>query len=126
MDSLLYQYAFPGVYTVCLEISNFAGTCTDTYCLTLEIGPNATEDQDPSGFNVQLIPNPAKSNTKLKLSGTSAIGVRLLDVYGQAVWESKAASSEYDIPLDALPAGVYLVEVETEKGKVVRKLVVGE
>lgn len=126
MDSLLYQYAAPGIYEVCLEISNFAGTCTDTYCLTLEIGPNATEDQDPSGYNVQLIPNPAKSNTKVKLSGTSAIGVRLLDVYGKAVWESKAVGAEYDIPLDTLPAGVYLVEVETEKGKVVRKLVVGE
>jgi len=123
-DSLLYQYAVPGVYNVCLEISNFAGTCTDTYCLEVETGPSATDDQTASGFSIQLIPNPAKANTRVKLTGDTAVTARLLDVYGQTVWEAKTPPSEFVIPLDRLSSGIYLVEVETEKGMKVSKLIV--
>jgi PKD repeat protein len=35
---ITHLYASPGTYTVCLTISNFLGTCSDTYCDSVVIG----------------------------------------------------------------------------------------
>ncbi|MBK8493308.1 MAG: T9SS type A sorting domain-containing protein [Saprospirales bacterium] len=123
-DSLVHVYNDPGVYVICLTISNLAGTCTDTYCVTVELGPNFTDDKKAESLGIQLIPNPAKSSTKVKVNGAIPVNVRLVDVFGKTVWEAKASALEFDIPLNSLPPGVYYVEVETKKGKAGKKLVV--
>lgn len=125
-DSLIHQYANPGVYNVCLEISNFAGTCTDTYCIVLEIGPSAAEEPIAQGFRMQLIPNPARTSTVVRVTGATPINARVLDIYGQTVWKTEIPDAEFAIPLDDLPAGIYLVEVDTDKGMKVSKLIVGK
>lgn len=39
---ITHLYASPGIYYVCLTITNFLGTCTDTYCDSLVIGTGST------------------------------------------------------------------------------------
>jgi PKD repeat protein len=123
-DSLVYVYNEPGVYQICLEISNFAGTCTDSYCVTVDLEPNSTGNLQTQGIQMQLIPNPASISTHVKLAGAMPVKARLLDIYGLPIWQQAQPSAEFDIPLIELPAGMYIVEVETEKGRVVRKLIV--
>ena len=125
-DSLVHVYNDPGVYVICLTITNFGGTCTDTYCVTVELGPSFTDDKKAENLGVQLIPNPAKSSTKVKVNGAIPLKARLVDMFGKTVWEAKANALEFDIPLNSLSPGVYYVEVETKKGKVGSKLVVAE
>ncbi|MBK8705105.1 MAG: T9SS type A sorting domain-containing protein [Saprospiraceae bacterium] len=123
-DSLVYVYNAPGVYEICLEISNFAGSCTDNYCAIIDLEPNSTGNLHAQGIQMQLIPNPASISTRVKLAGAMPVKVRLLDIYGQAIWQQAQPPAEFDIPLIEVTAGMYIVEVETEKGRVVRKLIV--
>ena len=39
---ITHLYASPGTYIVCLTISNFLGTCTDTFCDSITIGSGST------------------------------------------------------------------------------------
>ena len=123
-DSLVHEYEGPGIYTICLEISNFAGTCTDEFCATIDLDPNFAGEATGEDWTVTLIPNPAKTATTVRLTGAKVLQARLYDLYGRTVWEGQAAREEFKIPLDRLASGMYLVEIETEKGKAVRKLVV--
>ena len=125
-DSLVYVYNEPGIYTICLTISNFAGTCTDTYCVEVELGPSLTGEPPAGKWDLKLIPNPASSSTKVQVNGAQPVSARLTDVFGKTVWEMETNASAFDIPLDSLAPGVYYVEVETEKGMKGSKLIVAE
>ena len=125
-ETFEYVYDNPGIYNICLTVQNFPVTCVDTYCVTVDLTPNFTDETAGQKFEVQLIPNPARTSTRVMVTGTRPENARMLDVYGQVVWELKAPASEFIIPLDQLPSGVYLVEVETKKGQKVCKLIVGK
>ncbi|MFZ2899515.1 MAG: PKD domain-containing protein [Saprospiraceae bacterium] len=122
-DSLVYVYNEPGVYKICLEISNFAGTCTDTYCVEVELGPNATSGGSQQKTGMLLIPNPAHTTTKVKVTGAQPTHARMLNAFGQQVWQAPQTGAEFDIPLQNLPSGLYFVEVETAVGKISGKLI---
>lgn len=123
-DSLAYVYDTPGVYQICLEISNFAGTCTDTYCVTVTLEPNAAESPGVQGVQMLLMPNPASEVTSVRIEGATPLRSNLLDPYGRSIWQLANPPKEFDIPLGNVPAGLYLVEIQTDRGRVVRRLVV--
>lgn len=86
--------------------------------------PSATSGGNQEKAGMQLVPNPAHTSTKVKVTGSKPLTARMLNVFGQQVWQVKQpAAAEFEIPLHALPSGIYFVEVETEKGKVSGKLV---
>jgi hypothetical protein len=66
---------------------------------------------------VQVFPNPAATHFFVK--GTGILSIRLLDSQGKAIFQSK----ENNVDLHNLPAGSYLLEVNTESGIVNRRIV---
>jgi PKD repeat protein len=122
-DSLVYIYDQPGIYEICLTIANFGGTCTDQYCVEVEVGPMAVADPVKNTIRMQLIPNPAHDQTVVRISGAIPQHARLLDLYGRVVWEGSPEAPAFAVPLQALPSGIYIVEVVTEKGKMSGKVV---
>lgn len=47
------------------------------------------------------------------LTGSQAAGVRVVDLAGRTVVSTQAAPGRTELPIDALPSGLYLVSVET-------------
>ncbi|MDO8367752.1 MAG: PKD domain-containing protein, partial [Saprospiraceae bacterium] len=122
-DTLSHTYPAPGIYQICLEISNFAGTCTDTYCLLANF-TSKTSEPGKQSVQLEISPNPANSLAHVSVSGANPQQALLFDVFGKKVWEKTLLDSNFDIETGALPAGVYLLQVLTDKGIGVRKLVV--
>jgi len=123
-DSLTHVYNGPGIVQICLEISNFAGTCTDKYCVVIDFSTNGTQQPD-NQIQISMAPNPAAQFTRIAVSGATPASSFVFDLFGQAVWSAVSPGRQFDIPVADLPAGVYMVLVQTDRGAVTRKLVVG-
>ncbi|MBK6993981.1 MAG: PKD domain-containing protein [Lewinellaceae bacterium] len=122
-DTVTHTYPAPGIYQICLEISNFAGTCTDTYCFLVNF-TSKTTDLDVQQVQLEISPNPAHSLANVSVIGANPLQALLFDVFGKTVWEKRLLTSTFEVETEALPAGVYVLQVLTDKGMAVRKLVV--
>ncbi|MEI6489965.1 MAG: T9SS type A sorting domain-containing protein, partial [Bacteroidota bacterium] len=96
------------------------GTCLDTSaCYTIyTVGFNQI------GSNEELIisPNPATNQFTIENSQLKINSIHIYNVLGSVVLE-RIANSQKAIDISTWKAGVYFVEVETEKGIVRKKLV---
>lgn len=91
--------------------------------LSLEIPVGTVATQHPDQIvALQLAPNPARSRTSLmlRLAEPAALEVRVFDLAGQMVYLKKIAARNTthvcDIELEALPAGLYPLEIRLENG----------
>jgi Kazal-type serine protease inhibitor domain/PKD domain len=122
-SGLTHTYASPGIYQICLEISNFAGNCTDKYCVTVDF--SASGVQQPGNLvRMVIAPNPATQFTRVTVDGALPVSALLWDIYGQQLWSANAPGQQFEVPLKGVPAGVYLLQVQTNKGAVTRRVVV--
>ena len=71
--------------------------------------------------SLYIHPNPARSTTTVQIHGAEIVRMRVLDISGRQVLETQG-NGQFDVR--TLPGGVYFVEVETDRGVFVRKLVV--
>jgi hypothetical protein len=124
-DSLFHTYAAPGIYQICLEISNFAGTCTSKYCVLADFSGSATGEPN-SRIEMAVFPNPARDWAAVRLAGARPARAVLFDVFGKIVLEKNVSTPEFELTLAELPAGIYLLNVETDKGRATRKIVIGQ
>jgi len=122
-DTVTHTYPAPGSYQICLDISNFDGTCTDKYCTLINF-TSKVNDPNALGIQMEISPNPANSQAGVSVSGANPRQAMLLDVFGKKVWEKTLLDSNFEVETGGLPAGVYLLQVLTDKGMVVRKLMV--
>ncbi len=124
-DTVSHTYIQPGIYQICLDISDFAGTCSDTYCFLLNLTSDAAEPNAPQ-IQVAIAPNPAHDHARISISGAKPDEALLMDVFGKTVWRKNISAQEFEVELDKLPAGIYLLVVQTDKGSVTKKLVVAK
>lgn len=122
-DSLLHSYTSPGVFEICLEISNFAGTCIDKYCVTVDFSVSTVADLFSSA-TCTITPNPARQFAAARVEGAMPVEAALMDGWGRIVWRQAVSESVFDIPVAGLSGGVYWVRIQTEKGLLTKKLIV--
>ncbi|MFN0216441.1 MAG: PKD domain-containing protein, partial [Saprospiraceae bacterium] len=122
-DTLSHTYPAPGVYQACLEISNFAGTCTDKICLLVHL-TSAAPEPEPTPIQINIMPNPANEKASIRVSGANVQSIRLFDVFGKTVWAQSLSSPSLEISTMEFSAGFYLLQVLTDKGPAVRKLTI--
>lgn len=121
-DTITHTYAAAGIYQICLEISNFAGTCTDTYCVIVDFSSSSAHEPG-SRVKMTIVPNPARDMAFVRIAGATPRSAVLFDIFGKIILKNNLSAPEFELPLTGLPAGVYLLHVETEQGRVVRKVI---
>lgn len=79
-------------------------------------------------FQVNVSPNPADRMLRIDIGefGGSECRIRILDVRGASVHDGPISSNRRSVDVDtsALPAGTYYLELSTDRGPVVRRIVV--
>ena len=70
---------------------------------------------------VTVYPNPATDNITIETPQTAVI--EITNIQGQLIKTFNATANKTNIDVSALPGGVYVVEVRTEKGVEVRKFI---
>ncbi len=91
----------------------------------------ATATPDPAAFEMSIAPNPAadKAWLLLDLPVAQTVSIQVIDYLGRPLRSTQAPTDmlpgNFRMPLDlkGLPAGVYLVQVQTPAGMKVKKVV---
>ena len=81
---------------------------------------NVANDLPP----VQFFPNPAREQFTVELSHSGNGQLRLFNPAGELLLQQELQRQRTTIPVSSLNAGLYFLEVRTDRGRVVRRLVV--
>ena len=88
--------------------------------------PENHDDDDNVGehsnIGIKIYPNPATDNFVIECEGFSVKSVRIIDVYGRIVMQSKATDNAEYIDISSYPSGTYFVQLIGNKGIVTKKL----
>lgn len=87
---------------------------------------NVLTNSLPNDFNakyIKLYPNPSNGQFVINSSGIDMTSIKVMNVSGQEILTQQIGASEVNIQLD-LSAGIYLVEVSSENGSAVKRIVI--
>jgi PKD repeat protein len=144
-----HEYEQPGIYTVCLIMTDTTTGCEDDYCLELmygvepaQFGPGdielkstdaPTSLQNPDGVFSLRYTNPVQHELALSyyLFHDADVRIELFDMNGYRLIErwypdQKAGSHEETLLLEQLYPGMYMLVVTIGEDRVVRLVVVTE
>ncbi|MBQ6047057.1 MAG: C10 family peptidase [Bacteroidales bacterium] len=72
---------------------------------------------------VTVYPNPAREWVEVRSDGSEVLGVTVYDMRGQVVHKEEATRRHGRVNIGALPNGVYMMRVETDRGTAIKKVV---
>lgn len=100
-----HAFAGPGIYEVCLTVSNDLGS--DTECRTLELGPVSISEARP--VQLTTFPNPVQDVLVFDLGDYLPLNghFRLYDAAGREVFAERVLYGQARFRLGHLPAGLY-------------------
>ena len=81
-----------------------------------------TEGIDEQTANVSLYPNPTQG--EVTLEGEGLRHIRIVNTYGQTVYNADLEGNQAIIDLSQMAKGIYMMHIDAEGGQAVRKIVV--
>ncbi len=99
-------------------------TCTGTSSFAYTVIENPTTSLDALSSLVKVSPNPSKGEFNVDFSGI-ALGkatIRVYDAQGKQVYTSNVSNNQMTISLENLSSGIYLMEVDSVKGRILKRL----
>jgi hypothetical protein len=117
----------PGTYYAQVYGYNGANSATSCYTLRVQLG-TASRGTDLIASDVQKVsvfPNPVKNVVNVNLTGfTGKSVVSMFDVNGRAVLQRQVSTTNSQLDISALPAGVYMMRIRNgEKDVYMTKIV---
>lgn len=84
----------------------------------------ATGLDEIAGINASVYPNPNNGLFNVQLDNTEKLTARLVDVTGKVVSSQQLSGSTiYTLDMQTAPSGVYILELESEKGRTYKRLI---
>lgn len=112
-----------GITVTPIDVTTYTVTGTDangcTATATITVMP--TEGVGESYTEVNIYPNPVSDKLVVEAENISRIAI--LDLVGQVVYQTETSGSSVTLDLSSFAAGSYFINVTTDKGQVVRKMV---
>ena len=81
-----------------------------------------TEDISENNLSAKIYPNPTQG--EITLEGEGLNHVRIVNAYGQTVYNAKVEGEQVRIDLSNMAKGIYMMHIEANGGQAVRKIVV--
>lgn len=136
-----HVYAGAGTYTVCVTISDNSG-CTSVYCDTIAVtyktnvpfsinvvGSLSNVEPEQPAIEYNAFPNPFGDRlfVEYDLDRAEDVTIELMDITGrilfsEVVENSSAGGYKHEIETAALPEGMFLLRVSTERSTQVSKV----
>lgn len=126
-----HAYSGKGLFTVCLAVYDTLIHCSDTSCSVIRIFPDTNTgvySNFPDLQEVKLYPVPFedKLNIEFAASYDQLITIRITNIVGalenQEIRNVRNGNNRIEVNMNKLGRGVYFVELITDKGNVLRKV----
>lgn len=117
MDQLigLLSYGFSNYRVLPRNNDDFVGINVALDTTNLPASPISVEELLPV-TTMRFFPNPATSALQIELDGDGPFALELLDLSGRTVRSMRAIAGRNQMDLNNLPAGMYLLRVNTPQG----------
>lgn len=89
--------------------------------ISIAVMPESSGVQEADSRQLRVLPNPAKDQLRVQCIEPMTQLI-LRDPFGRAVFEAEPRTTDARLVLPGLPAGIYLLEVRTERGVLVKKV----
>ena len=114
-----------GIFVVTATNPNaVALLCNSTSSFAYTVIDNPTTSLDALSSQVKVSPNPSKGEFNIDFNGI-ALGkavIRVYDAQGKQVYTSNVSNNQMVISLENLSSGIYLMEVDSAKGRILKRL----
>ncbi len=118
-----HVYTTPGEYTTTVTLTNNCGSVVTTRLIVVG-GGTGIDDLTALQKEMKVFPNP--SNGLVTIANNSGIKMRsiaIFNIMGQKVYNATSLNAEkHQINTAEFAAGIYTVMIDTDKGKVSKKL----
>lgn len=112
-----HTYTASGDYTVCLTVSNSAGT--DTACQTISVTVTGLTEAWQH-LTLELYPNPVANELQLQIDWPEPLQWELYDALGRKV-QARTFEQTTTVSVTDLPRGTYLYTLRTAEGQLVAR-----
>jgi PKD repeat protein len=117
----MHTYTVSGNYQVSLTASNECNSQTSVQ--TVSAATSVANALESAVINVY--PNPSTGLFFLEVSGAEqAVNISIENIQGQVVYEGVNTGNRMELDIRNQSAGVYMLHLSNEQGRVVRKLIV--
>lgn len=110
-----YTYLEEGIYTITLNVNSLDGNCSSQATNLVSIIVVSVEEAG-AAVAPHLWPNPVAAGQNASLTAPRARMWSLFNAHGQLIQQAPcvAATGTVQIPTAGLPAGMYIIQLETE------------
>ncbi len=110
------------LFTV-LETGEPDMTCAGLAEVRFEIDNLTASEEIPADQDLQVFPNPTRDVLWLRLPGGRLSEIVLFDAQGKPVWRRTPRQEQVSVNVEALPAGLYLLQGVDDRGRVYQEKV---
>lgn len=144
----LHNYSTPGPYLLCLTVSANNGSCSNTFCDTLQAvfkgvsplsisvipsGTLETPEQINGMLNLIIYPNPIQdiANIHYSISNPSNVELVVTDLLGNIVTSlanGNKPSGEYsaELRVEGIANGLYLLRLKTNERELIKRVIIAQ
>ena len=122
-DPKILVFTKNGVYSIKLNVSNSNGTSELLRTNYITITSVGLDEALQNNAEVTLYPNPAQNQLTVVCNVAQIQAINLLDISGKML---HTFTNNTTINISQCASGMYLVKIETDKGTVVKKLIISK
>ncbi|MNR38197.1 hypothetical protein D3C85_1562770 [compost metagenome] len=94
--------------------------------IRLSEDPSLAVSENAANVHVNIFPNPVVGEAAIEVNGAVASTITVVDLTGKAVYTTTVSegTSKVTFSTNGFAAGIYTVNVSTEKGTITKKMLV--
>ena len=118
-----HVFPAPGIYEVCLTVSNSNGDNTECYEVPVDVIVHTDSYTDNSPLHVYPIPFRDQLNIEMQSFTGEDYNIFIYNTSGKEIGTSYMQQSKFSWELDHLPPGVYFLKIISSNGKIYSKTI---